>query len=127
MEIKKQNVIVTGAASGLGLELTKQLLKGILMEFEEIREGDKATYIVKGRIDTNMAPVLLEGLHLVDVKELVFDLKEVDYVFSAGLRVFLQAQKIMNANQGTMRLINVQPSVRDLFELVGFNDIMDIA
>ena len=127
MEIKNQNVIVTGAASGLGLELTKQLLKGILMEFEEIREGDKATYIVKGRIDTNMAPVLLEGLHLVDVKELVFDLKEVDYVFSAGLRVFLQAQKIMNANQGTMRLINVQPSVRDLFELVGFNDIMDIA
>lgn len=97
------------------------------MEFEEIREGDKATYIVKGRIDTNMAPVLLEGLHLIDVKELVFDLKEVDYVFSAGLRVFLQAQKIMNANQGTMRLINVQPSVRDLFELVGFNDIMDIA
>lgn len=101
-------------------------MKGLPMEFFEKRDGDKVTYTIKGRIDTNMAPVLAEGLHLVDVKELVFDLKDVDYVFSAGLRVFLQAQKIINANHGTMKIINVQESVRELFALVGFDGIMDI-
>ncbi len=96
------------------------------MEFTEKREGDKVTYTIVGRIDTNNAPVLQEGLHLVDVKELIFDLKDVDYVFSAGLRVFLQAQKIMNANKGTMQIINVQESVKELFNIVGFTGIMDI-
>lgn len=96
------------------------------MEFTEKREGDKVTYTIVGRIDTNNAPILLEGLHLVDVKELIFDLKDVDYVFSAGLRVFLQAQKIMNANKGTMQIINVQESVKELFNIVGFTGIMDI-
>ena len=101
-------------------------MKGKIMEFEEIRDGAKVTYKISGRIDTNMAPVLQEGLNLTGVKELVFDMGDVEYVFSAGLRVFLQAQKIMNANQGTMKLINVQPSVKELFELVGFTGIMDI-
>ena len=96
------------------------------MEFTEKREGDKVTYTIVGRIDTNNAPILLEGLHLVDVKELIFDLKDVDYVFSAGLRVFLQAQKIMNANKGTMQIINVQESVKELFNIVGFTGLMDI-
>ena len=96
------------------------------MEFSEIRDQGKLTYVIKGRIDTTNAPELLESLHLIDVKELVFDLKDVDYVFSAGLRVFLQAQKIMNANKGTMKLINVQDSVKELFNIVGFTSIMDI-
>lgn len=96
------------------------------MEFTEKREGDKVTYTITGRIDTNNAPVLQDSLHLVDVKELVFDLKDVDYVFSAGLRVFLQAQKIMNANKGTMKIINVQENVKELFNIVGFTGIMDI-
>ena len=79
-----------------------------------------------GRIDTNSAPELLEKIDFTDLKELVFDLEDVDYVFSAGLRVFLQAQKVMNANGGTMKLINLQPSVKEIFEIVGFTNIMDI-
>ena len=51
---------------------------------------------------------------------------EVDYVFSAGLRVFLQAQKSINANGGTMKLTGVQPSVKEVFNIVGFTGIMDI-
>lgn len=96
------------------------------MELNEKKEGDKAVYTIKGRIDTNMAPVLQEGLHLEGLKEVIFDLKDVDYVFSAGLRVFLQAQKQMNAQNGTMKIINVQDSVKELFHIVGFTGIMDI-
>ena len=79
-----------------------------------------------GRIDTNSAPQLLEAIDFTDLKELIYDLGDVDYVFSAGLRIFLQAQKIMSANGGRMKLINVQPSVKEIFEIVGFTNIMDI-
>ena len=96
------------------------------MELEEKKEGDKVIYIIKGRIDTNMAPVFQQGLHLDGVKEVVFDLKDVDYIFSAGLRVFLQAQKQMNAQHGTMKIINTQDSVKELFNIVGFTGIMDV-
>ena len=96
------------------------------MEFEKIKEGNKLTYKINGRLDTATAPELQAALDLDGVKELVFDLKETDYVFSAGLRVFLQAQKIMNANGGTMKIINVQDSVKEIFNIVGFAGIMDI-
>lgn len=96
------------------------------MEFEKVKDGDKLTYKIRGRLDTATAPELAADLNLDSVKELVFDMEEVDYVFSAGLRVFLQAQKSINANGGTMKLINVQTSVKEVFNIVGFTGIMDI-
>lgn len=96
------------------------------MDFERIENGSTVTYAVRGRLDTATAPELMEALDLTNVKELIFDLKETDYVFSAGLRVFLQAQKLMNANNGKMKLINVQDSVKEIFNIVGFANIMDI-
>lgn len=96
------------------------------MEFRTEKNGDKLICTIMGRIDTNSAPELLEKIDYTGLKELVFDLDDVDYVFSAGLRVFLQAQKILNANGGKMKLINVQPSVKEIFEIVGFSSIMDI-
>ena len=65
-------------------------------------------------------------MDLNGVKELLFDLKDVDYVFSAGLRVFLQAQKEMNANGGKMKIIHIDPATKSIFEMVGFANIMDI-
>ncbi len=96
------------------------------MEFSTKRDGDKLVCSIMGRIDTNSAPDLLEKIDFTDLKELVFDLGDVDYVFSAGLRVFLQVQKIMNSNGGTMKLVNLQPSVKEIFEIVGFANIMDL-
>ncbi|MBQ7633449.1 MAG: STAS domain-containing protein [Alphaproteobacteria bacterium] len=96
------------------------------MEYKTEKDGDKIVCTVMGRIDTNSAPQLLEAIDFTDLKELVYNLADVDYVFSAGLRIFLQAQKVMSANGGKMKLINVQPSVKEIFEIVGFTNIMDI-
>ena len=95
------------------------------MEFKTEKDGDRLVCTIMGRIDTNSAPELLEKIDFTDVKELIFDMEDVDYVFSAGLRVFLQAQKVINANGGKMKLINVQPSVREIFEIVGFSIITE--
>lgn len=96
------------------------------MDISQIRDDDSVTYIIKGKIDASMEEALMKEMKLEGIKHLVFDLKDVDYIFSAGLRVLLQAQKIMNANNGTMKIINAQTSVKEMLGIVGFNNIMDI-
>lgn len=97
------------------------------MEYEIKQSDNVTTYVLHGRLDLNTAPELLLAMNLDNVQNLVFDLADVDYIFSAGLRVFLQAQKELNAKQGTLKIINTQPQVKEIFEIVGFSKIMDIA
>lgn len=96
---------------------------------EIIKEKDEEKLLVKlvGRLDTNTAPELTETLKedLDNVKELVFDMSDLIYVSSAGLRVILSTQKIMN-KQGSMKLINVQDIVMEIFEATAFVDILTI-
>ena len=82
---------------------------------------------LKGRLDTNSAPDLEEELmaSLDKVTDLTFDIQELDYISSAGLRVLLSAQKIMN-KQGSMKLTGVSDSIREIFEVTGFIDILTI-
>lgn len=97
------------------------------MNIRQNKENKKVTVFISGRVDTNTAPELLEYLKeaMQGIEELVLDLKEVDYVSSAGLRVILFAQKIMNA-QGSMCVANVNSDIMEIFELTGFTDILTI-
>ncbi len=103
------------------------ILNGDIMEI--IKEKNEENLVVKlvGRLDTNTAPELTESLKedLDNVKALVFDMSDLIYVSSAGLRVILSTQKIMN-KQGSMKLINVQDIVMEIFEATGFVDILTI-
>ena len=91
------------------------------------QEGSNMTIALEGRLDTLTAPdleaVIKEQLH--GVTDLVFDLKEIAYVSSAGLRVLLAAQKIMN-RQGSMKVTNVNRSVMEIFEITGFSEVLTI-
>jgi anti-sigma B factor antagonist len=73
------------------------------------------------------APQLEEEVknHIEGIKELIFDLKNLAYVSSAGLRVLLSAQKIMN-KQGSMTIKNANEEVMEIFEVTGFIDILNI-
>ena len=75
-----------------------------------------------GRIDTVTAPELAAMVVLDNVKELEFDLSEVDYISSAGLRIFLGSQQKMSSAGGKMVLSGVRPIVKDIFDIVGFSD-----
>lgn len=97
-----------------------------IMTITKNYEGDKLTIELSGRLDTNTSPMLEAELSsLSEVKELTLDFKGVDYVSSAGLRVLLQAQKIMN-KLGSMRLKNVNSGVMEIFEITGFVDILTV-
>lgn len=98
------------------------------MEIRKICEDENTLEIsIEGRLDTMTAPELENFLkkELGERKELELDLQELEYISSAGLRVILSAQKVMN-RQGSMVLRNVREEVMDVFEITGFVDILTI-
>ena len=97
------------------------------MTINKTNEADKLIISVGGRLDTTTAPELEAELKnsLDGVKELVFDIKELEYISSAGLRVLLSAQKVMN-KQGKMTVTGANESVMEIFEVTGFVDILNI-
>lgn len=97
------------------------------MTVNQIPEGKKLTIVISGRLDTNSSPKLEAVLRqsVSGVTELVFDFSGVEYLSSAGLRVLLAAQKVMN-RQGSMKLIGVSADVIEVFEITGFSDILTV-
>lgn len=89
--------------------------------------GTALTVTLEGRLDTNTSPELDAELKsvLADVKTLTFDMTKLAYISSAGLRVLLSAQKVMN-KQGSMTIKNVAPDVMEIFDVTGFSDILTI-
>lgn len=97
------------------------------MTIEKIIENGNVTLTLAGRLDTTTAPELekvLDGV-LDAVTDLVFDMSGLDYISSAGLRVILKAQKAMNV-RGSMKLINVNDTIMEVFDITGFADILII-
>ena len=97
------------------------------MTIEKVLNEKAATLVVAGRLDTQTAPELEREIDSVisGLKELTFDMKGLEYISSAGLRVILKAQKIMNT-QGSMKLTGVNDSIMEVFDITGFMDILTI-
>ena len=90
-------------------------------------ENGKAAFALTGRLDTTTAPELEKELRdsFDGVSELTLDFSGLDYISSAGLRVLLAAQKIMN-KQGEMKIRGVNETIMEIFEVTGFSDILTI-
>ena len=97
------------------------------MNITQAREEGTLRLALKGRLDTTasreLEAVLRNGL--MGVSGLEIDMAGLEYVSSAGLRVLLAARKVMN-RQGEMRVTGVRPEVMEVFEITGFNDILNI-
>ena len=94
----------------------------------EIKRNTEETIIkLVGRLDTTTAPALDKTINedIAGTKNLVLDIKELEYISSAGLRVLLGAQKKMQ-KIGSMKVINVREEVMEVFEMTGFADILVI-
>ena len=85
------------------------------------------TLTLTGRLDTNTAPLLEAELKesLPGTEHLVLDFAALDYLSSAGLRVLLAAQKVMN-KQGDMVVRSVNDTIAEIFDVTGFVDILTI-
>ena len=94
----------------------------------EIKKTVEETIIkIEGRLDTITAPALDKTINedIGDAQNLILDVKGMEYISSAGLRVLLGAQKKMQ-KVGSMKVINVCEEVMDVFEMTGFADILVI-
>lgn len=96
------------------------------MEIIKKQEAGTLTLTVNGDVDTLTAAQLEGAIETDGLSELVFDLSNVAYVSSAGLRVFLLAHKKMVQAGGKMTIAHAQEAVRHVFALTGFDKILTI-
>lgn len=98
-----------------------------MLSIEKTRQEDALTLALTGRLDTTTAPELEQELRaeLDGVRSLTLDFSALDYISSAGLRVLLSAQKVMN-RQGEMKLCGVNETIAEIFDITGFTDILTI-
>lgn len=97
------------------------------MTIEKKVNGTELLIELGGRLDTTTAPQLEAELkrEVNGIEKLVFDFADLEYLSSAGLRVLLSAQKVMN-KQGEMIIKNVNSTIMDIFEVTGFSEILTI-
>ena len=97
------------------------------MEINKIKDGTALTIELEGRLDTVSAPQLETELKksISGVETLIFDFAKLEYLSSAGLRVLLSSQKVMN-RQGQMMVKNVNSTIADIFEVTGFSEILTV-
>ena len=97
-----------------------------MLNIEKILAEDSLTLLLSGKVDTATSPeldaVLTESLG--GVNHLTVDIKDVEYITSAGLRVLLATHNLMEAKQGTMVLRNVSDAMMHVFDMTGFSEWM---
>ncbi len=97
------------------------------MKINKTTAGVNVTIELEGRLDASTSPQLEAELKnsLEGITELVLDFSSLDYLSSAGLRVILAAQKVMN-KKGRMQIRNVNETIMNVFEITGFTDLLTI-
>ena len=98
-----------------------------MLNVTKTTENESVVLGLEGRLDTVSAPELEQIIKelLPGLSSLTLDFEKLDYISSAGLRVLLSAQKIMN-KQGSMTVKHVNATIMEIFEVTGFSDILTI-
>ena len=96
------------------------------MLINKTTNGSELVIAIEGRLDTTTAPQLEKEIEALNgVTDLIVDMEKLVYVSSAGLRVLLKAQKVMN-KQGKMTVKNINQEIKDIFEVTGFDELLNI-
>ena len=89
---------------------------------------DKSTaeLVLEGRLDTGNAPLLERKISQWgdEVTTLILDFSKLEYISSMGLRILLHTEKKMKERNGRLEIKNISPSVREVFEITGFLNLM---
>lgn len=98
------------------------------MEIVKKIENKVLVLDVIGRLDTNTAPELEASVksEISEVKKMELNLKELNYISSAGLRVILIFHKQLTANGGKLFVLNPKEEVMDVFDMTGFSSFLNI-
>ena len=99
-----------------------------MLNITKYSKASSLKFTLEGRLDTNTAPELEAQVRdaLTGITDLEFDIGKLEYISSAGLRVLLSCQKIMNKQQGNMVISNASEEVKEIFDVTGFTDILTL-
>lgn len=89
-------------------------------------KDDVTTLIIEGEINTLSSERLKEELFAIDNKTVVMDLEKITYITSAGLRIFIEYNSIMNSKGNIFKMINANPEIMELFKITGLDNILNI-
>lgn len=97
------------------------------MTINSIKNENEVTMEIIGRLDTTTAPQLEAEIkkYVEEINSLILDFKQLEYISSAGLRVLLLAQKLMNKN-GKMIIRHVNETIAEVFDITGFSNILNV-
>ena len=101
---------------------------GKMFEIREEKQGATIIFYPEGELNLTTSPTLAEKImeeKLTDADKVIFELEKLEYLSSAGLRVFLKAAKIIN-DKDRIIIKNANSEIQDIFELAGFANIATI-
>ena len=99
------------------------------MQIVKNEDNDKIVIKLEGRLDKLSSPTMEEEIkpEVEKKKDIVFDLNDLQYISSAGLRILLATEKKVKENGKTMNIINVNNDVMDILTVTGFIYILNIS
>ncbi|MBQ4463530.1 MAG: STAS domain-containing protein [Eubacterium sp.] len=99
-----------------------------MLEIRSEENGSEVVIYIEGRMDTNSSPKVMEEVekYVNTAQKIILDIEKVDYVSSAGLRVFVMADQQIIANGGELNVRNVANPIAEIFEMTGFNNMLTI-
>ena len=97
-----------------------------MLKITKEHNGNSVTVYIEGKVISTNAAELDAALAEIDADEIIIDCEKMEYISSAGLRVFLATQIAMDEKKGRMVIRNINDIVAELFEDTGFSDIMII-
>lgn len=96
------------------------------LEINKEISDDKIKINLKGKLDTSTYTCLEEQIEdLNKYKNITFDFLDLNYISSVGLRIILRAYKCTLANGGKLMVINLNETIRTIFEETGFMDLLE--
>ena len=99
------------------------------MDVKINQEGNKFDVVLNGRLDTTNADQFLQDINPMlqaENPDITVDCSGMEYTSSQGLRMFLTLQKSVIAHAGKMVLKNMNPNVKEVFDITGFSNIIKI-
>ncbi|MDE5722017.1 MAG: STAS domain-containing protein [Clostridia bacterium] len=100
-----------------------------MQQVKLVSAGDKLNFSLSGEIDSATSEnfyAQVRAAYLHDKKDVVFDCAALTFIDSTMLGTFVKILKEVKADGNNMRLVNVQPRIRKLFEICALDTIMEI-
>lgn len=91
------------------------------LEITKALDKNRSVLFLKGRLDSITSSALIKEIDVLDesISELIFDMKDLEYISSNGLRASMMAYKKMLKRNGSFSIVNMNDSVKDVFKITG--------